>query len=61
MIDPQLPNESTHYQIVQLTDDIVIEAAYEVGHKAGVLLVDLTVAYDSLASGSDTEASAGGP
>ena len=54
IIDPQLPNEqagfrrgrSTVHQIVNLTDDI--EEAFEKGHKAGVILVDLTAAYDTV-------------
>ena len=54
VVDPQLPPEqagfrkgrSNVHQILQLTDDI--EEAYEVGHKAGVLLVDLTAAYDTV-------------
>ena len=54
IMDPQLPNEqagfrrgkSTVHQIVNLTDDI--EEAFEKGHKAGVILVDLTDAYDTV-------------
>ena len=54
IIDPQLPNEqagfrrgrSTVHQIVNLTDDI--EEAFENGLKAGVILVDLTAAYDTV-------------
>ena len=37
---------STLNQIVNLTDDI--EEAFEKGHKAGVILVDLTAAYDTV-------------
>ena len=54
VIDPLLPDEqagfrrgrSTVHQIVNLTDDI--EEAFEKGHKAGVVLVDLTAAYDTV-------------
>ena len=54
VIDPQLPNEqagfrndrSTVHQIAQLTEDI--EDAFEAGHKGGVILVDLTAAYDTV-------------
>ena len=51
IIDPPLPDEQagfrrgrcTVHQIVNLTDDI--EEAFEKGHKAGVILVDLSAAY----------------
>ena len=54
MIDPQLPDEqagfrhgrSTVHQIVKLTNDI--EDSFEKKHKAGVILVDLTAAYDTV-------------
>ncbi len=54
IIDPQLPNEqagfrrgrSTVHQVVKLTNDI--ENCFEKGHKAGVILVDLTAAYDTV-------------
>ena len=54
VIDPLLPDEqagfrrgrSTVHQIVNLTDDI--EEAFEKGQKAGVVLVDLTAAYDTV-------------
>jgi len=52
--DPQLPDHqagfrrgrSTVQQVVKLTDDI--EACFEVKQKAGLVLVDLTAAYDSV-------------
>ncbi len=52
IIDPQLPNEqagfrrgrSTVHQVVKLTNDI--ENCFEKGHKAEIILVDLTAAYD---------------
>ena len=54
IIDPHLPDEragfrrgrSTVHQIVNLTVDI--EEAFENGHKAGVILVDLTAKYDTV-------------
>ena len=54
IIDPQLPNEqagfrrgrSTVHNIVNLTDDI--EEAFKKSHKAGMILVDLTAAYDTV-------------
>ncbi len=54
IIEPQLPNEqagfhrgrSTVHQVVNLTNDI--ENCFEKGHKAGVILVDLTAAYDTV-------------
>ncbi len=54
IIDPQLPNEqagfrrgrSTVHQVVKLTNNI--ENCFEKGHKAGVILVDLTAAYDTV-------------
>ena len=54
VVDPQLPDEqagfrhgrSTVHQIVKLTNDI--EDSFEKKHKAGVILVDLTAAYDTV-------------
>ena len=54
IIDPQLPHEqagfrwgrSTVHQIVNLTNDN--EEPFEKGHKAGVILEDLTAAYDTV-------------
>ena len=54
IVDPQLPNQqagfrrgrSTVHQIVKLTNDI--EESFEKRHKAGVVLVDLTAAYDTV-------------
>ena len=54
IVDPQLPNQqagfrrgrSTVHQIVNLTNDI--EESFEKRHKAGVVLVDLTAAYDTV-------------
>ena len=51
VVDPQLPNKqvgfrrgcSTVHQIIKLTCDM--EDNFEKGHKAGVILVDLTSAY----------------
>ena len=54
IIDPHSPDEqadfrrgrNTVHQIVNLTDDI--EETFESGHKAGVILVDLTAEYDTV-------------
>ena len=54
VVDPQLPDEqagfrhgrSTVHQIVKLSNDI--EDSFEKKHKAGVILVDLTAAYDTV-------------
>ena len=54
VVDPQLPDEqagfrrrrSTVHQIVKLSSDI--EDSFEKRHKAGVILVDLTAAYDTV-------------
>ena len=54
VVDPQLPNEqagfrqgrSTVLQILKLTSDI--EESFELGHKGGVVLEDLSAAYDTV-------------
>ena len=54
IVDPQLPNQqagfrrgcSTVHQIVKLTNDI--EESFEIRHKVGVVLVDVTAAYDTV-------------
>ena len=54
VVNPQLPNEqagfrqgrSTVQQILKLTSDI--EKSFELGHKRGVVLVDLSAAYDTV-------------
>ena len=54
IIDPHSPDEqadfrrgrNTVHQIVNLTEDI--EETFENGHKAGVILVDLTAEYDTV-------------
>ena len=54
IVDPHLPNQqagfrrghSAVHQIVKLTNDIV--ESFEKRHKAGVVLVDLTAAYDTV-------------
>ena len=54
VVDPQLPEEQagfrrgrcTTHQVVKLTNDI--EDSFEKGNKAGMILVDLTAAYDTV-------------
>ena len=54
MVEPALPATQTDFrssrstvdQIVQLTDEI--ENGFEVGKKAGLVLVDLAAAYDTV-------------